>query len=385
MDNARTVSAYILGKSRLRSAWQIVKYMGCWFAYFLRSSSHEPGDRFYDDMAKPFATWLEERGLHALVRLSRRSTTAMGYGFVEEFPALYGLRWNTPLLVITGVLNLTKESIAGWKRLWEAIAWTLDVRYQVEVKRVTRGDGGFRVEARTPAGSEVFEFDHLVITTPLDESLAWLDADEDEARVADGIRWTKYASTPCICEGWFQDENTVAYRRYLEPGPPDEPSRGHLIMVRRTRDKTPVRRARAARRADVYMCYQYAEIPGWRDLSEEDLRRELRERLVADVAADGGELVEVLDQEMWKYSPQITAGEIGRGLPQLMRDLQGRRNTWYSGASYSLEAVDSIVDFNVTLYDRLEYVLGDLARRPWPVRAWWRLRSRWHQLSPRRW
>ena len=58
--------------------------------------------------------------------MARRSTVAMGYGYLDEIPALYGLRWNTLSLVLTGLLKQLVVAKEGWQSFWTELGALLN-------------------------------------------------------------------------------------------------------------------------------------------------------------------------------------------------------------------------------------------------------------------
>jgi hypothetical protein len=88
-------------------------------------------------------------------------------GFMrDEVPALYGPRWNVPSLIWSAVTLNVSEPVPGWQHMWANLASQLDVRLNHSITKVRRENGVYTVV--TDRG--VLEFDHLVISSPLDEA-----------------------------------------------------------------------------------------------------------------------------------------------------------------------------------------------------------------------
>ncbi|RME26403.1 MAG: hypothetical protein D6798_06800 [Deltaproteobacteria bacterium] len=331
---------FVLGDHKVRAYGQIAEYNQRWLAFFRNQQLMVDEARWIADVARPFGRWLDDHGLDVVKRFAWRTMTAMGYGHLDAVPALYGLRWNTPSLLLSAAMLRVDEPVPGWQHLWQHLAWHLDVRTDTHIQRVQRSEHGHVIH--TDRGE--LRASQLVVTSPLDEARSWLPMTDEERDVFGRIRWSEYVSTLVQVEGWFRNEDTHTYAANLYGADGDR--RGGLMVARRTGDKTPVARARSTTRPDLYVCYQYG-VPG---ASGEDLL----ERLQADIRADGGRVVTVHRQARWRYAPQLDSDAIAQGYAWRLEGLQGVDDTWYTGASLSHEAIDSIVDYNQWLADRME-------------------------------
>jgi hypothetical protein len=291
-----------------------------------------------EEVAVPFRDWLRARDLDVIERFALRTTTIMGYGPLDRVPALYGLRWNAPSLLLAGVANDVGEPVPGWQHLWEHLAARLDVRLETRVLRAERGASGIAVH--TDRGD--FTFDHLVLTGPLDEAASFVAL--PEPWLATGLGFREYVTTLAHVDGWFRDGDTRSFEAHAWDAA--AVARGRLLVARRTADKTEVARARSDTRRDLYVCYQAGEAS--RPL--EALQQALRE----DITAEGATVRELLQTCRFRYAPQLSSGEIAAGAVARFEQLQGRDGLWITGASASHEAVDNIVDYNHRLADRME-------------------------------
>jgi hypothetical protein len=301
------------------------------------------GRAMREEVAEPFGSWLEARGLDAVRRFSVRSVSVMGYGSLDRVPALYGLRWNMPSLLATGAMTKMAEPVPGWLALWESIASKLDVRLGHLITSVERTGAGFLV--RTDQGD--LGFDHLVLTGPLDEAALWFPFTEDErlayAVGSDLLGWHEFCSSLVQVRGWYRDADTWCSEARVKDAAAI--AQGRMVGARRTGDKTPVASARSRTRPDLYVVYQYGDPARSDDEQVATLR--------ADLAAEGATLDAVLRHCRWKYSPQLTPGAIRGGAVSRLERQQGKGNLWISGATASHEAVDNIVNYNARLVERM--------------------------------
>ncbi|HLT38237.1 MAG TPA: FAD-dependent oxidoreductase, partial [Enhygromyxa sp.] len=202
-------AALELGAEALRYAW-IWKQFHDWD---LRGCADEAldgdGRPWREQVARPFGEWLAERGLDAIARFALRTMTIMGYGGLDRVPTVYGLRWNVPSLFLSAVRKSVGEPSPGWQHLWTHIASELDVRLEHEIAAVERGR-----EFRVDTNHGELRFDHLVLSSPLDEAARWFPF-ADHERLAWGVdghvQWREYVTTLVDAEGWFRDADTRSW------------------------------------------------------------------------------------------------------------------------------------------------------------------------------
>lgn len=97
-------------------------------------------------------------------------------------PAGYVLKFFDPgvmrSLALEGELFKWKE---GVQTLCERLTAGLDLRYSLDIRELRRGSG-VRVRGVSRLSGEPFsfEFDRVVLACPMDDALAFLDADDEE-------------------------------------------------------------------------------------------------------------------------------------------------------------------------------------------------------------
>lgn len=350
---------FAMGDSMLRSSGQLLRYVGYWLAFHYRDQAEGRRPDHDATMGQSFGAWLDQRGLDTVRRAAMVTTTCTGYGHVEDLPALHGLRYNTPSLLISDALTRVYEPAPGWQHLWLRMEPELRVDKNIELQRAERRDGIWRVEA----ADRQYRFQHLVVTSAPDDAARWLDLGEQRLELFSQFTWHTYVSCLVVIEGWFRDLDSFSIEKNILGA--NGPRRGHLIIARRTRDKTGTAK-RDPSGPEVYVTYQYGG-PGLSDAV-------LLEKLRADVAEHGGRVTGVLGVYPWKYSPTLSLDAIRDGAVSRLRSIQGQDQLWWSGASFSHEAIDNIVDFNVRLADELEAAVRAPERAPLG-RAAFRLRT----------
>ncbi|HSV55500.1 MAG TPA: FAD-dependent oxidoreductase, partial [Magnetospirillaceae bacterium] len=146
------------------------------------------------ELADSFQDWVDRRGMRVLAKAIAIPYTTFGYGYYDEAPAAYVLKFFEPGIVRAMALQ---HKFFKWKEgvqtLWERLAASLDVRYSLDIQEVRRGRtvvvGG--LERGTGAPFRL-EFDHLVLACPLDDALGFLDASEEERDLYSRILYKDY-------------------------------------------------------------------------------------------------------------------------------------------------------------------------------------------------
>lgn len=285
--------------------------------------------------AAPIAEWLEANRLPAIRRFMLRGLTNMGYGFLDTTPTVQALRWCTPTLLASGSLDQIKAPAGGWQAFWERLSQTLDVRLGQPATAIRRDDHGAEIVTSTGA----HRVDAVVIAAPLDEVA--FEPTEAERRVATAVSWGSYVTTLAGVAGWYAGDEVVAFEESLTPGA----ELGALLSARPAG-----RRPRKRDGVRLFICGQYGGGLG---------PDALVEKLARDLAARGAHLDHVAVQRIWKYNPVYAQDAIRDGLLRTMRDMQGERRTWYTGAAFSFESVANIVTHNRMLAPRILAALED--------------------------
>jgi len=243
----------------------------------------------------------------------------LGYGFYEETPALYAMRFIDPakLAVLVRTL-LDRDSRVdmvspGFARLWQAVAKDHDVRLNHRVTAVERSkgaSGGWAV--KVTANGETHTYDRLITTVSHPRMADILDAGPKERELYEALEFNAYVTTIFRAKGLA--EGVTAY--FGQHSTPD--TRGRLMIYSQPHDGS-----------DLYL--------GWQ-LGDESNARALAQNLRSDVAKVGGHVTEVVHQEFWPdYFPQVSRKSLKEGHFKLQDNLQGRRGTYYAGAMVDYE------------------------------------------------
>lgn len=308
---------------------QVLHYL--WAAARLRRAvrARPEDERVRAEAAQPILYWLRERKLTKMERLHYRALTNMGYGALDETPAIQAVRWVDLSLIVSGRLNDLVMPAIGWTPLWQRLSEDLDVRLNSPVTAVERTANGVRL---TAAG-QVHDFDKVVCAIPLDDFAALGDPTESESWINRHVRWNRYATTLLAVDDWFTEENVRSFEAGITLGAPA----GRLMSARH----------------EAYSSELGGHLYVLNQLGGDYTGPELAEIAMAEIRNDGGRPKAVILQKLWKYFAQYTPEGVRAGLLQRLEAMQGEANTWYTGATFSHEAVSKITAFNESLAERI--------------------------------
>ena len=258
-------------------------------------------------------------------------TVGCGYGYAAEVPAIYWIQLANSLVPLfeqslRGANGGRPKTYAatfagGYRALWTEISRRLDVRVNSPVSRVRRyldDSGQQRVEV-TAAGV-TREFDRIVIASPLEKSLDYLDARPEEKNLLGRVSYYPY--------------NVILFKGRNLPKP---------AIVFSNANTT---RATAGRLTGLYNqfadgdIWTAGQIATW-DMTQEELEKMLRE----DVASLGGEVTEIIHRKMWSHFPHVSTKDLDEGFYQRLSAMQGVNGTFYTGSVMTFDSAEPTARF----------------------------------------
>lgn len=264
--------------------------------------------------------WLARLKLPKLDLAMHRILPAQGYGYAQEVTIGQTVQWCDFDLLISGVLNDMHMPVEGWSEFWTRLSKPFDVRLDARIEYVERSEEG--VVLHSGGGRE--KFDAVVSTVAMDEFAQLTELLPAELAVLDGVDWQNYTTTLVASKNWFQGAQVHGYSRACK----DPSLRGAMLGSRREGDVM-------EDGASLYVTGQF---------SNGLTPPELREILLADIERLGVTADTILYARTWKYFPQYTREAVAGGLFTALREAQGGKRTWFSGASFSHELVSSVVE-----------------------------------------
>jgi hypothetical protein len=265
----------------------------------------------------PFTTWAARHGLSKAGELMRPWFTAFGYGYLEEMPAAYVLKY----FMSIGGFPLSELVETGYQGLWERVARGLDVRTSTQIRSLRRESA--RVCVDTSAGA--FEFDSVIVACAPDAALGFLDADDDERQLFNQIQYVDYRVLVADARGLPSTRYTFC-TDHLLPSTRGEP----MFWHRRFSD------------TNVVTFYCIGD-PASGGNTEQAVARTIQ-RL-------GGSLERTLELRHWRYFPHVDSRAFSGGFHDRLAALQGRRGCYYAGEFLNFATVETAV---AQAYDLVE-------------------------------
>lgn len=262
------------------------------------------------DLCAPFSEWARARRLEGVAKLIEPWFTGFGYGYLDEVPAAYVLKYVA--LFRFPISELLDE---GYQGLWERVASRLDVRLGTSVERVVRGE-----RVKVDAGAQSFTFDALILACPLDAALDFLDASDDERALFSQVSYNDYHVIAAHLEG------APSARYGFFPQHFDRAHAGELIFWYRRWMKS-----------DLVLYYALPPAGTPLEATEDVVR--------ATVGRLGGRVTQIHTRHAWRYFPHVSPAAMRAGYYDRLESLQGQRRTYYAGELLSFSTVESTVSY----------------------------------------
>lgn len=305
-----------------RLLWELIARYGR-YTHGRYAGATEPGlDQLPADLYLDFETFANRRGIGRLAQVLQPVVTGFGYGYADEVPAAYLLKY---LDWATVVACARQQGLIYWPQgiqtLWRRLAEEHEVVLEVEIERVRRGE---TVEVETNVGR--FTFDALLLACPLDNALQFLDATPEEQALLARIRTFDYWTLLCAVDGLPRDTGFIPAHFAAE-------KRGHvMVWYSRWPDD------------NLYTLYLLSDCASTQEMIEA--------RVTADLARLGANLRQVNLARRWRYFPHVTPTDMAAGFYQRLEALQGTRRTFYAGEIMSFATLECCARYAQALVGR---------------------------------
>lgn len=278
------------------------------------------------ELTIPFTEWCNKNGLPLVTKVYEPPFNSFGYGYLDETPAIYVLKFlNFDILNYFIEIDHLITLVDGLQELWKRLASTLnDVRISVNILEIER-----RKNIKVITEVEELEFDKLILACPLDESLKFLDAKEEETELFSKIKYNDFYvfayrldNIPKVCG--YLPENFTRERI------------GHaLVWYYRWQDMA---------RNDLITVYT---------LGDETVgSMEVKRRIEEDLTMLGANIDSLYTYKKWKHFPHVDAEDIRNGFYDRLEDLQSQRNTYYTGDLLSFSVIEECLSYSKYLVNR---------------------------------
>lgn len=289
------------------------------------------------DLALPFDQFCKLNGVEEVMRIWIGPYTSFGYGYFDEIPAAYVMKY----LDTTTAIEFVNMRLWTWKdgtqSIYEAANKKLKhpAHLNTEVIKVERPEGKVLVTIKDSDGERVEEFDQLIVTTPLDHFAKFADAREEEKELFSKIIHEKYVdfiarfdenAGPTI-SGYIFDNMTVDRL-------------GHaMVYYHRWEDQV------ANCPSTVYALRNH--------MGSEDVPYDKTiDMMMEDMDKCGFPVKERLYEQETYYCPHVSPKDYADGWYDKLEAMQGKQNTWYAGEIISFGDMEDTCAASKDLVER---------------------------------
>ena len=271
------------------------------------------------DLALPFSEFCRLNGVEEQ-RIWIGPYTSFGYGYFDEIPAAYVMKY----LDTTTAIEFVNMRLWTWKRGTQSIYEAANKKLRnpailntevVKVERPAEGEKGkIRVTIRNAEGEKVEEFDKLIVTIPLDWFKDFADAREDEKELFSKIIHEKYVDFTAV----FDENSGPDISGYIFDNMTSERLGHAMVYYHRWEDlgtNCP---------CPVYALRNHTGDP---DVPYDETIRLMEE----DMKLCGFPVKERLFEQESYYCPHVSPADYADGWYDKLDAMQGKQNTYYAG------------------------------------------------------
>lgn len=284
------------------------------------------------DLCLPFNEFCKKNGIDLIKDIWIGPFTAFGYGYFDEIPAAYVLKY----LDFQTTMNFVKVNLWTWQdgtqSIWEALNDKLKnhARLSSDITKVERKDGKVFV---TVNGS-VEEYDDIIITAPLQYMPTYFDATEDEKELFSKIDYERYDVLAFTTKP--EDHPEISYYIFDNMTPE---TYGHLMVYyRRWHDDK------------SQMLTTYA-IRNHKDKPEIPYEK-CKEMVLEDLKTMHNPADKIHNEQSWYYFPHVDSETYASGWYDKVEAMQGKKNTYYAGEVMAFGDMDETAEYSRELVDR---------------------------------
>lgn len=275
----------------------------------------------HPDLTIPFAEWAKKHHLTLLMQEFAKYFTGFGYDYFEETPAAYVLKYYSQKTINAFLKKAFYKFPGGIQGLWTTVAKHHRVFYNATITHIERGaDVTVRVNDATHT------FDALILTSPLDEALHFLDGSPEETELFSKIICCDYRTYACIVKGFPKQTGYVSGNFTID-------RKGYPVFW--------------------YERYQDTDLYTFYVLGDPSLSDEEAQARIADLIRPlGGTIERVHTMAHWKYFPHVSGEDMRQGYFDKLEALQGKNHTYYAGELLNFSTVDLSASYAKQLVER---------------------------------
>ncbi len=325
----------------------------------------------HPELCIPFSEWLARHNLQPLQLLFEAPITVMGYGYLHEIAAPYALKYMNMATFAALVLKafpLTqwspwpKRFVLGFQRLWEAVAWNLNVRYNVDIHSIERTEAGVFIDFShveqvlhdTEPHRDRLEFDHLIVACPLSpEVLQRFGFSDEERQLFSKVKSHPYCLTSFTTKGVTMPQPIAAALPLPGIGKPWAITKqfpdSNLFQFY---SRVPPELIEGADSPSKKAIHKRAGTPEELTPAAKESDDPVRERIVSEVRNTIRLLKGEVDEDQWhtydqwNYFQHVQPEDMRDGFYQQLEQLQGKQRTYFTGALLNFELVECSIAYS---------------------------------------
>jgi len=284
------------------------------------------------DLCLPFKEFCEKNGVELTQDVWIGPFTAFGYGYFDEIPAAYVLKY----LDFQTTMNFVNVNLWTWKNgtqyIWECLDAKLQnhARLNSNITKVVRDED--KVTVTVNGKEEVY--DKLIVTAPLQFFPNYADARDDEKKHFAKIDYERY--DVLAVETKPEDHPEISYYVFDNMTPERV---GHLMVYYRRWKDT---------KDQVITTYALRNHKG----EEKYTYDQCKEMVLEDLKVMHNPASNVVLERDWYYFPHIFSEDYAAGWYDDVEAMQGKYNTYYAGEIMAFGDMDETAEYSRELVDR---------------------------------
>jgi predicted NAD/FAD-dependent oxidoreductase len=305
---------------RISFWWQLLlKYRRLCFKY---QKVQEPGFTGIDpDLFINFSDWVKTHHLELLQKNLECVFTGFGYGYWEEIPAAYVLKyysWDALKAYMRREIFCFPDGI---QQLWQILAADHQVLFNTTIRAIHRQD-----VVTIETNKSALEFDVLLLTCPLEEVLLLLEGSPTEKDLFSKIKYNDYQTYACVITDFPNQTGFIPAHFCAE-------KKGQPIFWYKRYSDT-----------DFYTFYVLGD---WHQTE-----KEITQNIETCIKKLGGSLQQIHSVSRWKYFPHVATEDLQNGFYEKLESIQGEKHTYYMGELLNFSMVESTAAYAKDLVGR---------------------------------
>jgi hypothetical protein len=323
---------------KLKMLWQLIfRYRRILNKY---KTLELPGfDNLDPSVTLPFSQFSKENKITDLADAFSLFLTGFGYCYADHIPTAYVLKyanWETIVAYLKKQVYIFPNGIQG---LWTCVAKEHDIRLNSVITKIIRAKN---ITIVTEAGTD--EFDRLIVTTPLDELLLFMDVSAQEQTLFKKIMYLDYQTIICTVNNFVEATGYVPDNFIKERS-------GHPVLWYYRQIGEPVYSFYVLTDKDISTGGVFNE---GKTFNQTKTVNEIKviDNLKSFVLKMGAEIESVHQFVHWKYFPHIGSEEMNNGFYDKLSNIQGNQHTYYAGEILNFSCVGFTCEYSEHIVNR---------------------------------